>query len=357
MKECLSMKLFNVLLYLIILNIITIPISSSSEEEINFNCSIYNKTHFVFCTPSSTNKTDEFYDNYEEIVMKNIKFDYESYINYFNSRLLIQQENSNKYFYFVFFENNEIEGIAKTEFQTNQMKFNSSYFERFTNFKDRDFELKYASVHEFTHLIQQNQYNSSHNSSLPKWITEGVANYVPYKVSNINILTSNNKENWTNFINYLNEDDSAILSLKGVNKTINNKKTSPLYDSFNSTNISLISLAYVESFTTFYYIDSVYGSEKTQEFILEINKSENYHEAFNKTFNITLQEFEIRWQESLKNQTLRNKIYGNYMKDNKLMEEDKTSKKSPGFNLVMSLIILSILKKYMPSKSWIKLSN
>lgn len=349
MKGRLTMKLFNVLFFLIMLFVMTISISSSSEEEINFNCSLYNKTHFVFCTPSSTNKTDELYDNYEEIVMKNLEFDYKSYINYFNSLLLIQQENSNKYVYFLFFENNEIEGIAKTEFQTNQMKFNSSYFEHFTNFKDRDFELKYASAHEFTHLIQQKQYNSSHNSSLPKWITEGVANYVPYKVSNINILTSNNTQNWTNFINYLNESNSTILSLEGVNKTIANKKASPLYDSFNSTNISLTSLAYVESYTTFYYIDSVYGSEKTQEFILEINNSENYHEAFNKTLNITLQEFEIRWQESLKNQTLRNKIYGKYVDGKKLMEEDEISKKSPGFSIVIWLIIFSILRKYMPS--------
>lgn len=316
-----------------------------SAEEINVENTIQMKCfqrsdNFIFYKPMFANNSDDIYLDYFLLLNKKLESNYPDILHYFKcNKSILEHPKYDSNILIIFFDD-DIKEHAISDYKENQIKFNLSYFYNIPISNDRKLELEYAAIHEFTHIVQQRQYHSYHETYLPKWITEGTAGYIPYRVSNINILTSNNTQNLTNLINYLDENDSKLLSLDGVNKTIYNKTDSPLYDSFNSKNVTLMSLAYTESYTVFFYMDSIYGPNKTQEFILEINKSENYQEAFNKTLNTTLEEFQIQWQESLKNETLRYQVYGKYMDGDQYKKAEVATEQSPGFNIFGSIIVL-----------------
>ncbi|MBP2654006.1 MAG: hypothetical protein H6Q73_1575 [Firmicutes bacterium] len=121
-------------------------------------------------------------------------------------------------------------------------------------------------VHEFTHLVFD--YMTSGNYS--RWFTEGLAQYVEYKV---------NGYEWKTDSNSLNRD---LYTMEELDK--------------NFDKLSNQALAYRESLMAIRYIGEVYGEAKLGEVINNLRKGQSLSSAIREALNMDYADFETSWQ-------------------------------------------------------------
>ncbi|VBB05945.1 Hypothetical protein LUCI_1156 [Lucifera butyrica] len=122
-------------------------------------------------------------------------------------------------------------------------------------------------VHEFTHLV----FDHITNGNYPRWFTEGLAQYVEYRVNGYEWLTSKN-------------------SLKGNLYTMNE-----LDSDFD--NLGNQSLAYRESLAAVRYIADVYGEEKLQAVIHNLAAGKSMQTAIAQALGMDYSAYAKAWQD------------------------------------------------------------
>lgn len=122
-------------------------------------------------------------------------------------------------------------------------------------------------AHEYTHLV----FDHITNGNYPRWFTEGLAQYVEYRVNNYEWLTPDNT--WNHKLYTMAEMD----------------------DNFDG--LSSQSLAYRESLAAVRYIAEVHGDAKLQEVIQSLKKGQSMETAIKQATGLDYPAFEIAWKQ------------------------------------------------------------
>lgn len=128
-----------------------------------------------------------------------------------------------------------------------------------------NFEKKGPLLHEYTHLAFD--YMTSGNYS--RWFTEGLAQYMEYKMYNYEWLSANNNLN------------SELYSMKQLDES---------FDTLPNQ-----AMAYRESFAAVRFIAEVYGEDKLREIIGYLNKGERQDRAIERAIKMSYDEFSKTW--------------------------------------------------------------
>lgn len=142
-------------------------------------------------------------------------------------------------------------------------------------FKSSNDDIFKLLEHEFTHIYLGDYI--SHNSSLsfPRWLNEGIAQYVSGGTSELFSFS------------YQNSLQSAFISNKVLPFSI-------LVQSFPYTRDNF-TLAYAQSISMTKFLVDRYGDNKLKELIININKEDNFYRAFSKTYSIDFNDIEREW--------------------------------------------------------------
>jgi len=122
-------------------------------------------------------------------------------------------------------------------------------------------------VHEYTHLV----FDHLTNGNYPRWFTEGLAQYVEYRV---------NHYEWQTATNNLDGELYTMTQLEGDFDGLPNQ-----------------SLAYRQSLAAVRYIAQVYGEDKLREIINELKAGRSMDKAIQKTLGLSYADFEHSWQQ------------------------------------------------------------
>jgi hypothetical protein len=128
-----------------------------------------------------------------------------------------------------------------------------------------DFIQSGPMVHEFTHLVLDYMTNGNYS----RWFTEGLAQYMEYRV---------NGYEWRQASNKLSQQLYSMNELEGDFDRLPNQ-----------------SLAYRESFMAVRYIAEVYGEDKLQQAILSLTKGQSMTKAIQTVTGLNYAEFVLRW--------------------------------------------------------------
>ena len=146
----------------------------------------------------------------------------------------------------------------------------------YSKMKTDPFTLDETIKHELCHLLLHKYISKEH---LPRWLDEGVAQWISGGLPDIMM-----KKNI-----FLDEEilSGRYLSLK------------TLTDRFPSSSRTL-TLAYAESKSFIDYIVREYGSQGIIRLLHYLKDGEPIHTAVTKSFSISIEELEKRWQDQLK---------------------------------------------------------
>jgi hypothetical protein len=122
-------------------------------------------------------------------------------------------------------------------------------------------------VHEFTHLV----FDYMTKGNYPRWFTEGLAQYVEYRVNNYEWHTATN--------------------------SLNGKLYSMAELDVNFDGVSDQSLAYRESFAAVRYIAEVYGDAKLHQVISALQAGQSMQRAITSTLGIDYGAYEAAWKQ------------------------------------------------------------
>lgn len=122
-------------------------------------------------------------------------------------------------------------------------------------------------VHEYTHLV----FDYFTNGNYPRWFTEGLAQYIEYRVNDYEWLTS---------VNHL---DGKLYTMAELEED---------FDQLPNQ-----SLAYRQSLAIIRYIREVYGEDVLQEIIMDLKKGQSLETAMEKRIGISTSALESSWQE------------------------------------------------------------
>lgn len=132
-------------------------------------------------------------------------------------------------------------------------------------------------LHEYTHLV----FDYMTNGNYPRWFTEGLAQYMEYRVNNYEWLTPKNRL------------DQSLYSMQTLD------------DNFDSLDNQ--ALAYRESLAAVRYIADVHGEAKLKEVISSLQSGDNMGSAINKALGMSYTQYEQAWKEwavnNMKNDT------------------------------------------------------
>lgn len=128
-----------------------------------------------------------------------------------------------------------------------------------------DFMHSGPMVHEFTHLV----FDYMTNGNYPRWFTEGLAQYVEYRV---------NGYEWRQTSNTLNQALYSMPELEG-----------------NFDGLTNQSLAYRESFMAVRYIAEVYGTDKLQQVIVGLKQGKSMENAVRTATGLKYADFVTHW--------------------------------------------------------------
>jgi hypothetical protein len=121
-------------------------------------------------------------------------------------------------------------------------------------------------VHEFTHLV----FDHVTNGNYPRWFTEGLAQYVEYKV---------NGYEWIVPTNTLHQTLYTTAQLGGDFDQLDNQ-----------------ALAYRESLAAIRYITEVHGEDKLKQVIAELKTGRSLETAINKSIGMDEAAFDSAWR-------------------------------------------------------------
>lgn len=122
-------------------------------------------------------------------------------------------------------------------------------------------------VHEYTHLV----FDYLTNGNYPRWFTEGLAQYVEYRV---------NDYEWQTKTNTLEGKLYTMADLEGDFDQLPNQ-----------------SLAYRQSLAAVRYISDVYGDDALQDIIIDLKNGQGLEKAIQKRTGLGYPAFESSWQE------------------------------------------------------------
>ncbi|MFN8576519.1 MAG: peptidase MA family metallohydrolase [Candidatus Sericytochromatia bacterium] len=129
--------------------------------------------------------------------------------------------------------------------------------------------------HEFAHIYLGDYISHSSDISFPRWLNEGIAQYVSGGTSELFSFS------------YQNSLQSAFMS----NKVL---PFSSLIDNFPNTRDSF-TLAYAQSISMVQFLVDKYGVDKIKDLIMNIKEENNFYRAFNKTYSIDFSDIEKEW--------------------------------------------------------------
>ncbi|MCK5398310.1 MAG: PD40 domain-containing protein, partial [Thermoplasmata archaeon] len=130
-------------------------------------------------------------------------------------------------------------------------------------------------AHELNHLLLSRKTNNIYvHNELPIWYCEGLAEYISYKYIGPERETSNK----ITLKYYCEEDDFQSLD---------EMRFTSGYDTH----------VYSEGYSVFKFIEQVYGTESVMLFQENAELNFDTKEGFQRTFNLTQEEFEIDWME------------------------------------------------------------
>lgn len=122
-------------------------------------------------------------------------------------------------------------------------------------------------VHEYTHLV----FDYMTNGNYPRWFTEGLAQYVEYRVNHYEWITAGNRL------------DSNMYTMEQLDKQFDDLPNQ--------------ALAYRESLAAVRYIAEVYGEDKLLEVITDLKSGDSLEKAINKSIGLDYADFEHAWQQ------------------------------------------------------------
>ncbi len=122
-------------------------------------------------------------------------------------------------------------------------------------------------VHEYTHLV----FDYLTNGNYPRWFTEGLAQYVEYRINDYEWLTTANRFDGTLY---------TMAELEGDFDHLPNQ-----------------SLAYRQSLAVIRYIHEVYGDGVLQDIMTDLKKGQELKESIQKRIGLNYPEFESSWKE------------------------------------------------------------
>jgi hypothetical protein len=122
-------------------------------------------------------------------------------------------------------------------------------------------------VHEYTHLV----FDYITNGNYPRWFTEGLAQYVEYRVNHYEWITADNKL------------DSKMYTMVQLDQQ---------FDELPNQ-----ALAYRESLAAVRYIAEVYGEDKLLEVIKDLKSGDSLEKAIEKSVGLNYAAFERAWQQ------------------------------------------------------------
>jgi hypothetical protein len=122
-------------------------------------------------------------------------------------------------------------------------------------------------VHEYTHLV----FDYITNGNYPRWFTEGLAQFVEYRVNNYEWKTAGNKL------------DNKMYTMAQLDQQ---------FDELPNQ-----ALAYRESLAAVRYIDEVYGEDKLRGIISSLKANQTLENAIAKTLGIDYATFELSWKQ------------------------------------------------------------
>lgn len=122
-------------------------------------------------------------------------------------------------------------------------------------------------VHEYTHLV----FDYITNGNYPRWFTEGLAQYVEYRVNHYEWITNANTL------------DNTMYSMRELDES---------FDELPNQ-----SLAYRQSLAAVRYIAEVYGEDKLQEIIKSLKAGDSLERAINKNLGLNYSAFESSWHQ------------------------------------------------------------
>ena len=122
-------------------------------------------------------------------------------------------------------------------------------------------------VHEYTHLV----FDHVTNGNYPRWFTEGLAQYVEYRV---------NEYEWRTTSNRLDGKLYTMAELEGDFDNLPNQ-----------------ALAYRQSLAAVRYISETYGNDTLQDIIKELQKGYSLEKTIQKRTGLDYPAFESLWQQ------------------------------------------------------------
>jgi len=122
-------------------------------------------------------------------------------------------------------------------------------------------------VHEYTHLV----FDHLTNGNYPRWFTEGLAQYVEYRVNNYEWHTESNRL------------DGKLYTMAELEK--------------NFDELPNQSLAYRQSLAAVRFIGEVYGEEALRNVIASLQAGNSMKQAIQKNVGLTAAAFEQGWQK------------------------------------------------------------
>jgi len=131
----------------------------------------------------------------------------------------------------------------------------------------QDFIHSGPMVHEYTHLV----FDYLTNGNYPRWFTEGLAQYVEYRVNDYEWQTATNK---------LDGKLYTMTELDGDFDKLPNQ-----------------ALAYRQSLAAIRYIAEVYGDDKLREIISGLKAGQSMDKAIQRTLGLDYATFGHAWQE------------------------------------------------------------
>ncbi|MBC8016784.1 MAG: collagenase [Sporomusaceae bacterium] len=131
----------------------------------------------------------------------------------------------------------------------------------------QDFIKAGPMVHEYTHLV----FDHLTNGNYPRWFTEGLAQYVEYRVNDYEWQTATNKL------------DGKLYTMAELNSDFDNLPNQ--------------SLAYRQSLAAVRYIAEVYGEDKLHQIINDLKAGQSIDKAIQKSLGLDSAAFARSWQQ------------------------------------------------------------
>ena len=122
-------------------------------------------------------------------------------------------------------------------------------------------------VHEYTHLV----FDHMTNGNYPRWFTEGLAQYVEFRVNQYEWQTSSNRL------------DGKLYTMAELDK--------------NFDELPNQSLAYRQSLAAVRFIAEVYGEDALTKVIASLQAGQSMEQAIQKNVGLTAVTFEQDWQQ------------------------------------------------------------